>query len=269
MSDSFPTPAAHHHAFVDEAGDGVLFARRGKVIVGTEGCSQFFILGRLVVADPPALERDLAQLRTDLLTDPYFHAVPSMRPEAKKTALAFHANDDLPEVRREVFRVLMRHNLSFDAVARDKHAVLSFVTLQGERDATYRYRENELYDALVRRLFREGWNAAAWQVRFAKRGKSERTAALREAIAHARRDREEEHHGEFDVLPMAPKDAAGLQAVDYFLWALQRHCERKESRFLELIWPKVGRVILPDDARRHPHGETYGPTLADPTLPAH
>jgi len=31
----------------------------------------------------------------------------------------------------------------------------------------------------------------------------------------------------------------GLQAVDYFLWAVQRFFERGEDRFIELIWPKV------------------------------
>jgi len=35
---------------------------------------------------------------------------------------------------------------------------------------------------------------------------------------------------------------AGLQAVDYFLWALQRCYEKHEDRFIELIWPKCENV---------------------------
>jgi len=31
--------------FVDEAGDATLFAARGQVIVGTEGCSSYLLLG--------------------------------------------------------------------------------------------------------------------------------------------------------------------------------------------------------------------------------
>jgi len=31
--------------YFDEAGDGTLFNKHGRVIVGTEGCSRFFILG--------------------------------------------------------------------------------------------------------------------------------------------------------------------------------------------------------------------------------
>jgi hypothetical protein len=37
--------------FVDEAGDPTLFDRKGKVIVGTEGCSRFFRLGLLDIPD--------------------------------------------------------------------------------------------------------------------------------------------------------------------------------------------------------------------------
>ena len=42
---------------------------------------------------------------------------------------------------------------------------------------------------------------------------------------------------------------AGLQAVDYFLWALQRFYEGGEERFLELIWPRVGVVIDLDGSK--------------------
>jgi hypothetical protein len=33
------------HYFVDEAGDGTLFDGKGRVLIDSEGCSRFFILG--------------------------------------------------------------------------------------------------------------------------------------------------------------------------------------------------------------------------------
>ena len=33
--------------FVDEAGDPTLFGKGGKVVAATEGCSRFFIAGKL------------------------------------------------------------------------------------------------------------------------------------------------------------------------------------------------------------------------------
>ena len=111
-------PAPPKHYFVDEAGDPVLFDGKGRVLIGTEGCSRYFAVGLLDVADAAKLAAELDQLRAGLLADPYFKNVPSMQPEARKTALYFHAKDDLPEVRREVFKLLQRHELKFSAVAR-------------------------------------------------------------------------------------------------------------------------------------------------------
>ena len=34
------------HYFVDEGGDSTLFSRKGKAIVGTEGCSRFLLIHR-------------------------------------------------------------------------------------------------------------------------------------------------------------------------------------------------------------------------------
>ena len=56
----------------------------------------------------PALEADLAALRAELLADPLVNTVPSMQPAAGKTALFFHAKDDVQEVRIAVFKLLRR-----------------------------------------------------------------------------------------------------------------------------------------------------------------
>jgi len=142
-------PAAERlgrHYYVDEAGDPVLFGRRRTVVLGREGCSRYFTLGVLDVADPSRLASQLAGLRKRLLCDPYFADVPSMQPQAGKTALAFHAKDDLPEVRREVFRLLLRSEVRFFACVRDKRRVLEYVREREAHDAQYRYTPNELYE---------------------------------------------------------------------------------------------------------------------------
>lgn len=43
-----------------------------------------------------------------------------MEPERGKTARFFHAKDDVPEVRVEVFRLLLAHELRFSAIVKDK-----------------------------------------------------------------------------------------------------------------------------------------------------
>ena len=54
-------------------------------------------------------------------------SVASMQPEQLKTALAFHAKDDLPEVRRDVFSLLSQHDVRFYAVVRDKRVIVDNV----------------------------------------------------------------------------------------------------------------------------------------------
>lgn len=257
-----PDRPVQAHYFVDEAGDPTLFDARGREMPGREGCSKFFMLGLLQVADPMGIAAELAALRQDLLADPYFRRVPSMQPEQRKTALAFHAKDDLPEVRREVFRVLMRHEVKFFAVIRDKASVLNYVRSRNQNDDRYRYNPNELYDTLVSRLFKNRLHLTPEvSVCFSARGKSDRSAALRHALETARRRFEAQWSRSVDATIHArestPVHEASLQAVDYFLWGLQRHYERGESRFAEMIWPKVGVVHAVDETTSAQYGVYY------------
>jgi hypothetical protein len=248
--------------FVDEAGDGVLFNARGRVIVGKEGCSRTFMLGVLDVAAPADLAEALETLRGGLIADPYFRGVPSMQPEAGKTATAFHATDDLPEVRREVFSILAKADVSFQAVVKRKEVVLDYVLSRNVSSREYRYHPNELYDLTVRRLFKPLLHTdAQYNVCFAKRGKSDRTAALKAALSVAQTRFSEEAGlraaAAVSVWPCPASRCACLQAVDYFLWALQRLYERGEERYLASIWDKCGVVVDIDDTREAKYGVYY------------
>ncbi|MFH1418770.1 MAG: DUF3800 domain-containing protein [Planctomycetota bacterium] len=251
------------HYFVDEAGDPVLFSAKREVNVGTEGCSKYFILGKLDVDDPDGLSQRLEDLRAVLLADPYFKGVPSMRPEKKRTAVAFHAKDDPAEVRREVFTLLSRERVRFYAVVRDKRELVSEVRRRNELDSAYRYRDSELYDALVSKLFRKFHGTAdRVNVCFAKRGAKPRTQALRAALEEADRIFQRNfgfaNSSETHVSSSTPAHSAGLQAVDYFLWALQRFYERRETRYVDLIWPLVGEVHDLDHTLGGRGGVYYG-----------
>jgi hypothetical protein len=208
------------------------------------------------------LAADLAALRARLIADPYFRGVPSMQPERQKTALLFHAKDDLPEVRREVFELIRRHAMRFSAVVRDKLAILAYVRRRNEADPDYHYRPNELYDFMVRRLFKERLHKyGAYRVCFARRGRADRTEALTLALDIARQRFAEKQgiavHVAIDVVPASPAQECALQAVDYFLWALQRTFERHEDRFLRSLWPQCSLVIDADDSREKGYGRYY------------
>jgi len=251
------------HYFVDEAGDGTLFDSKGRVIIGSEGCSRFFILGFVDIPDPVSLTREMMELRTTLLADPYFRGIPSMRPDQRKTALAFHAKDDVSEVRREVFVLLRRHaGIRFFAVVKDKRATLDYVLSRNEREPGYRYESNELYDHLVRRLFKNMVHKDdAYNIYFARRGKSDRTAALQSALETARQRFRERwaitSAAAINVIASTPPQEPGLQAADYFLWALQRLYERGEDRYVAYLWRQFHLVQDVDDTRQARYGLYY------------
>ncbi len=244
-----PPPPTVQHVFVDEAGDPTLFNRKKQVIVGKNGCSKYFLMGKLVVHDPETLHKELAELRASLLADPYFRDVPSMQPSQRKTAEKFHAKDDVPEVRREVYRYLLSRQDRFYVVVRNKWKVLAEVQARNAADPSYRYNKNELYDASTTRLFErfQGGISGEVKVCFSARGARNRTRALDAAI-HKAEDAFEDSFGfrretKVTVTGMGTAEHAALQAIDYYLWPLQRFFERGETRHARLIWPQVGEVV--------------------------
>jgi len=252
------------HYFVDEAGDPTLFAKGGKAVVATEGCSRFFIEGKLECRDVDELAADLNALRAEVLSDPYFKGVPSLDPARQRTALQFHAKDDPAEIRFLVFRLLATHELRFVAVVRDKLKLLDYATQRRRIDPAYRYNPNghELYDELTRRLFSRLHGFGEHRVVFAQRGQKPRTKAFMEAIEHEDKSMENaiglKRPAPTEVICGFPKDHAGLQAVDYYLWALQRFYERGEMRFLDFVWPQTLEIIDLDAPQTKKRGRVPG-----------
>ena len=109
-----------------------------------------------------------------------------MQPKQKKTAVGFHAKDDLPEVRREVFRLLDCLPFRFFAVMRDKTVIAQKVNEQNCIKPTYRYHPNQLYDRCISALLKERLHKGdSIKIYFARRGTKDRTEALLKAIEAA------------------------------------------------------------------------------------
>lgn len=233
------------------------------MLIGKQGVSQYFILGVIDIPDVKAISVELTALRRRLINDPYFKGVPSMQPETKKTYFAFHAKDDLPEVKKEVFSTLRQHpEFKFLAVIKKKKTVLRYIRGRNAFDPKYRYHPNELYDYLVRRLFKNLLHSAdQFKIVFARRGNSDRTISLRDALQAAqerfRQQWDVTDDAIIDVTAASLQESAGLQVADYFLWALQRCYEKREDRFLKYIWPSIRLIQDIDDTRRNPYGEYY------------
>ncbi|HEV58603.1 MAG TPA: hypothetical protein ENN87_14095 [Phycisphaerales bacterium] len=250
-----------HHYYVDEAGDLTLFDKRGRILVGTPGVSQFFFVGVAHLPDPEHAAVELDTLRRRLLADPYFQGVPSMQPATKKTALCFHAKNDLPEVRREVFRLLPTLNAKVQVAIRRK-LDLAKMAQSASRRLGQKLSPDRVYDDLVKRLFRNLLHKADEnRVVFSIRGNSTRQVALERALDRARANFRKKFHiatqSHLQIRAAYPHEVAGLQVVDYYLWALQRMFERHEDRFFNLLGPGFRLIMDLDDQRNKGYGEWY------------
>lgn len=258
-------PEGHKSYFVDEAGDTTLFNARGVSIVGMEGVSRSFMVGVADILDPVAARTALDTLRADLLADPYFRGVPSMSPSGGKTAHCFHAKDDLPEVRREVFKLLPSLGVKVQVAIRRKSELVA--EARELRAIGQRLGPSEVYDDLVKRLFKNLLHRGeSHEVCFARRGKSDRQAALTLALQRAKENFRRKWRADFDqpitIRSSVPSADAGLQIVDYYLWALQRLMERNEDRYFASVADQYSLIMDLDDKRAKSYGRWY--TSKDP-----
>ncbi len=249
------------HLFIDEAGDLTLFNKRGKNIVGNEGVSHLFMIGLIYLPNPAFAREKLEELRRDLLADKYFRKIPSFQPERKKMAICFHAKDDLPEVRREVFRLLPALEAKVSIAIRRKNVLAEEAKRLFETEDR-KITPNQIYDSLVSRVLRDQLHQADEnRIVFARRGKTFRHAAFEDSIIHAKRgfaERWGESHDKPCLIDSGfPSEFAGLQIVDYYLWAVQRMFEREEERFFCSVASDYELILDLDDKRNREKGEIY------------
>jgi hypothetical protein len=100
-----------------------------------------------------------------------------------------------------------------------------------------------------------------YEIYFAKRGKADRTDALRGALEAARKRFNEKWNiaskATIHVVATTPSAQPGLQAVDYYNWALQRFYERREERYMEYLWSSFRLVMDIDDLHQQRYGAYY------------
>jgi hypothetical protein len=188
-------------------------------------------------------------------------SVPNTLPQSLCHYFVDEAGD--PVLFNEKGKVLIgqiRHpELRFFAVVRDKgRGILSMTRTYRNR----RYKPNEQYDDLVRRLFKGLLHKEkAYAITFASRGTRDRTQALSFALEEARRRFAQRWN--IDSQPMIQirhvpaYQEPCLQAADYLLWALQRCYEKREDRYLEYVWPLYHLIIDVDDRRQKQTGMYY------------
>jgi hypothetical protein len=172
---------------VDEAGDLTLFDKRGRSIVGSEGVSRHFMADLVELPNPNLAPRKLEKLRKRFMTDPYFIGVPSTQPARNTTAVYFHANDNIREVRYEVIKLLPSLGAKATIAIKRKEHLAKLHRLKPD-SRVEREAPNTVYDELITEIFRGNLHPVdRVNLVFAERDKRKRRRALEEALDKARR----------------------------------------------------------------------------------
>lgn len=232
--------------FVDESGDPTFYDRRGNLIVGQPGCSPILLLGFIETTDPHTMRTALLQLQQEIIHDPYFSGVPSL----SKTAIAFHAKDDLPEIRFQVYKLLTTMDFRTQFIVARKHERTFLKNFGGKK--------SRFYDELISRLFENVIHRHQTNhIYFAKRGSRERQKpllnAIQRGIARFESKWETKIESTFSVQAQIPSDEPCLSVTDYMNWAVYRAFTKGEMRYFNVIAEKVSFLLDLYDIGNYPH----------------
>ena len=236
----------HNWFFVDESGDPTFYDRNGNLIVGQAGCSPLLLLGFVEMRNPRRARRAIRALQQEILGDPYLQGIPSL----SRTAVAFHAKDDTPEVRERFFKLIMTLDFSAQFIAARKIEKVFRNNFQAS--------ERRFYDFLVEKLFRNVLHRYTHNhIIFAKRGSRDRQEPLTRAIEAGQRDFENRWrmvvNTRIVVQAQTAQNEPCLSIVDYLLWAVQRAFVRKEMRYYRFVEEKVSLLVDWYDTARYPN----------------
>jgi Protein of unknown function (DUF3800) len=250
--------------FVDEAGDPIVFGKNKSTRIGTNGASRFFLIGLLEIENPSLLTHELEKLRGDFLSNDKLNKLPGMRPEDGLTAEKFHASDDHPIIRRLVYSFLNAYKgIKFTCVIKDKKSVFEYIRQRQARDESYKYSQSELYDFCVRKLFKERLHRhSLYNITFAKWNKTKRHNELMRALISGRElfYHNYPHLRVDNVIKIEScllVGVGGLQAVDYYLWAIQRIYEKLDESYFNIVTSGYSLILDLDDTRKNPYGVYY------------
>lgn len=238
--------------FVDEAGDPSFYNRKKEYIVGKKGCSKILILGFFKTEDPKIIRKKLAELRKEIIKDPYFKNVPSIK---NRTSKIFHATDDIPEVREKVYKLINKLPVKSEFIVARK--------IEKIFNTKHKSSENIFYDGLIIKLFQNQLHKTSKNIiYFAVRGNRARQLPLEEAIKTAVNSFEEKWktkiESEIKIYPQRPFDEPCLQIIDYLNWAVQRAFLARETRFLDfVIDDKISLIIDLYDFKKYKNGGNY------------
>lgn len=231
-----------YHRFLDEAGDTTFYGKGKIPIIGTEGVSNYFLLGMLTINEPlPHVRQKVIELQNTVANDPYLVSVPSIKKKKGLAGYFLHAKDDVAEVRKMAFELIKTIDCHFEAVVGRKD--------YGIYEKKHNGNQAEFYAELLSHLLKDNLNEHEKLVlNIAHRSRCTTHTNLEKGLAKAIAIATHKYPEScnccqmvFNVQQHTTEPIINL--ADYFLWALQRKFEKSESRYADFIGEQLKTVL--------------------------
>lgn len=231
--------------FIDEAGDASFYAKRKKLLVGTEGFQPNLYLGMIALQDKKRIRNAVVEFMNNIKSDPLYNTIASV----KNPDWYLHARGDYPDIRAKFFEFI-----------RDLEGIKCYIVIGRKRLATFQGKHNsserEFYFDMVYHLLKDRMKNEDedYQIFLSAREKNTQQHlgdAVQKALKrdNGKRENPLQINCKFDIVRSV--DTPELSIIDYLLWALNRYIMHGEERFFKALQHKYNLIIDMYDFKKY------------------
>jgi hypothetical protein len=226
------------YIFIDESGDAAFYAKKKKLLVGTEGFQPLLLLGMVVIEEKQAIHQELTDFLDFIKTDDLYNSLACVN-DPKGWYL--HARADHTDIKLK-FVELLRKLENFN----------TFAVIGRKRLSTFQKKHNnnesEFYFDMVYHLLKDRLNDDGYFYQIILAGRTGSSSVkLKEAIEKAIESdngiRKNKLEIKFDCRTAPSNMTPELSIIDYMLWALQRYILSGEGRYFKALQNKFSLII--------------------------
>ena len=236
--------------FIDEGGDSTFYAKRKKLLVGTDWFQPMLNLGMVSLTDKKTIRKAILDFMSGIKADPLYSTIHSV----SQPNWYLHACNDHPEIRAKFFEFL-----------RNLDGFKSYIIIGRKRLSTFQNKHNsnekEFYFDLVYHLLKDRLKEEDefYQIFLSARQKSTQNylgEAIEKAVSRDNARRKVTKNIQYNFEIVRSQDTPELSIIDYLLWALHRYIINGEARFFNALQPKINLIIDIYDVAKYGNGNS-------------
>lgn len=226
------------YIFIDESGDAAFYAKKKKLLVGTEGFQSILLLGMAVIEDKSLIHKAIQDFQDSVKNDPFYNTL-SCVADSKDWYL--HARADHTDIKAKFVEFLRQADgFKFYSVIGRKR----LSTFQNKHNS----KEGEFYFDLVYHLLKDRLNDDKYFYQIILAGRTgsnidKLKTSIENAIERDNRFRKNKLEIHFDCRTAPSSTTPELSIVDYLLWALQRYILTNDIRYYKALENKYNLII--------------------------